>query len=122
MVGQGFSRNDLEVADAFADVLHDKLNTAGIGVLRGPFMRRPPFWHFADSASDRDLERRLKRVGLYLSDPVRIRYHVARSEGQGYDDATGYWLRCWAAAFALPFKPAWVSRSALPCTHEVDHG
>lgn len=112
-LGVHYTARDLEIADAFADSLHARLKAAGIEVMRGPAAVQPPIWHFRARSDDNDLARRLSSIGLYLTPHVRIRYRAAASEGQGYDDATGYWLRCWAAAFALPFKPAWVSRSAI---------
>lgn len=104
---------DLAIIEHYAYTLRFKFEAAGIEVFDGPRLRRPglfdPF-----RARDRDLCRRLNSVGLYLTDEGRIRYHVQRNDGQGYDDGTGYWLRCWAAAFSFPFKPAWISASSIP--------
>lgn len=108
-----FTASDLMITDAFANVLHLKLMAAGIPTLCGPSRMRPAWWEWFEQRQERELNRRLNSVGLHLTEEARIRYHVQCLEGQGYDDASGYWLRCWAAAFALPFKPAWVSRSYI---------
>ena len=108
------NQNDIIIADAFVDAMLAKLDAAGIGLLRGPYMRRPRWWELARRRDDNDLMARLNSVGLHLTPEARIRYRAECAEGQGYDDATGFWARCWCAAFCLPFKPAWISASALP--------
>lgn len=98
----------------------DKLLTKEFGFMsQWPVIRpTPPSWF------DR-LERRTERHICHIFDipeitlEMRARYWEQVYEGQGYDDAGGYKLRCWRAMLGMPFLPAWTSYSAIMDDEEL---
>lgn len=106
-------KEQLIAADAFADQIWKMLKAAGIPTLSGPLPVKPSPWAVSTWRADTQFCARLNKVGLHITDDVRKRFWAESAQGQGYDDAIGYWLRCWAAAFEMPFKPAWYSRISI---------
>lgn len=84
------------------------------------FREEPRWWQFRDRWADRRLRSLLRSAHLPdLTPEGRQRFHEQVREGQGYDDANGYHLRCWQAAFGWDFKPAWESSTLPPIPTET---
>ncbi|AZO29383.1 hypothetical protein [Mesorhizobium sp. M1B.F.Ca.ET.045.04.1.1] len=101
--------------EAAENEVHDRLERAFGGLLKLPYVAiDEPGWLDAGYKTDRDMQRKLELAGLdRITQAGRIRFHEQLREGQGYNDATGFKLRCWMAALRYPFLPAWSSRSAV---------
>lgn len=108
---------ELQEVEAAENALYEAMNEEFGNIWNAP----PPVslagfeWHqFRRLAAEKAYHARLAGLGFGpVTDEGLVRMLSERSEGQGYDDATGYRLRCWLALFGLPYKPAWVSRSSI---------
>ncbi|TIX28890.1 hypothetical protein [Mesorhizobium sp.] len=89
--------------------VYDRLECAFGGLMNLPHVAiDEPKWLDAGYKEDRKMQRKLEMAGLdRVTQAGRIRYHEQLREGQGYNDATGWKLRCWMAALRYPFLPAW---------------
>jgi hypothetical protein len=99
------------VSETVAQRIHCALSEAQVPLLWTP-AEHIPFFLFSKRSEQEAIYRRMEVSGLWRWDAAaHVRANQQRRIGQGYDDATGYWLRIWAAAYGLPFKPAWESWS-----------
>lgn len=108
-------RPSISEIEAAENEVHDRLERAFGGLMKlPPVAIDEPGWLDAGYKADREMQRKLELAGLdRITQAGRIRFHEQLREGQGYNDATGFKLRCWMAALRYPFLPAWSSRSAV---------
>ncbi|RWN55874.1 MAG: hypothetical protein EOR99_35065 [Mesorhizobium sp.] len=102
------SPSEIEAAE---NEVHDRLERAFGGMMNLPRVAiDEPGWLDAGYKADRQMQRKLELAGLdRITQAGRIRFHEQLREGQGYNDATGFRLRCWMAALRYPFLSAWAS-------------